>query len=163
PRRTAREGRDGRRDRRLRRGDARARPARESLALRPRRRRRDGRRRREHVQHLDRGGPRDCGSRSGRREARQPLGLGADPSRPPPLPPERRERSIDELGSAFLSAQAPPPAMRHAAPVRRELATRTVFNVLGPLTTPAGARALVLGVYSPTLARTLAEALVQLD
>src|SRR5262249_1356638 len=55
------------------------------------------------------------------------------------------------------------PAMRHAAPVRRELATRTVFNVLGPLTNPAGARALVLGVYSPELARTLADALVQLD
>jgi anthranilate phosphoribosyltransferase len=53
--------------------------------------------------------------------------------------------------------------MRHAAPVRRELATRTVFNVLGPLTNPAGARALVLGVYSPELVRTLAEALVRLD
>jgi anthranilate phosphoribosyltransferase len=53
--------------------------------------------------------------------------------------------------------------MRHAAPVRRELATRTVFNVLGPLTNPAGARALVLGVYSPELGRTLADALVQLE
>jgi anthranilate phosphoribosyltransferase len=53
--------------------------------------------------------------------------------------------------------------MRHAAPVRRELATRTVFNVLGPLTNPAGARALVLGVYSPELAHTLAAALVKLD
>jgi anthranilate phosphoribosyltransferase len=52
--------------------------------------------------------------------------------------------------------------MRYAAPVRRELATRTVFNVLGPLTNPAGARALLLGVYSPALTRTLAEALVQL-
>jgi anthranilate phosphoribosyltransferase len=79
------------------------------------------------------------------------------------LPPERIERSIDELGFGFLFAQAHHPAMRHAAPVRRELATRTVFNVLGPLTNPAGARALVLGVYSPELARTLAEALVQLD
>ena len=52
--------------------------------------------------------------------------------------------------------------MKHAAPVRRELATRTVFNVLGPLTNPAGARALMLGVYSPALTRTLADALVQL-
>ncbi len=52
--------------------------------------------------------------------------------------------------------------MKHAAPVRRELATRTVFNVLGPLTNPAGARALMLGVYSPELTRTLAAALVQL-
>ncbi len=53
--------------------------------------------------------------------------------------------------------------MRHAAPVRRELATRTVFNVLGPLTNPAGARAQVVGVYAPELARTIAEALVALD
>ena len=79
------------------------------------------------------------------------------------LPPERIERSIDELGFGFLFAQAHHPAMRHAAPVRRELATRTVFNVLGPLTNPAGARALMLGTYSPELTRTLAEALVRLD
>jgi anthranilate phosphoribosyltransferase len=52
--------------------------------------------------------------------------------------------------------------MRHAAPVRRELATRTVFNVLGPLTNPAGARAQVVGVYSPELVRTIAEVLSQL-
>src|SRR5690242_3380352 len=79
------------------------------------------------------------------------------------LPRERIERSIDALGFGFLFAQAHHPAMRHAAPVRRELATRTVFNVLGPLTNPAGARALVLGVYSPELARTLADALVRLE
>ena len=52
--------------------------------------------------------------------------------------------------------------MRHAAAVRRELATRTVFNVLGPLTNPAGARAQVLGVYSPDLVRTIAEVLAHL-
>ena len=79
------------------------------------------------------------------------------------LPPERIERSIDELGFGFLFAQAHHPAMRHAGPVRRELAARTIFNVLGPLTNPAGARAQVLGVYSPELVRTIAEALVQLD
>jgi anthranilate phosphoribosyltransferase len=79
------------------------------------------------------------------------------------LPRERIERSIDALGFAFLFAQAHHPAMRHAAPVRRELATRTVFNVLGPLTNPAGARAQVVGVYSPAIVRTIAEALVQLE
>ena len=79
------------------------------------------------------------------------------------LPPERIEESIDELGFAFLFAQAHHPAMKHAAPVRRELAARTVFNVLGPLTNPAGARAQVVGVYAPEIARTVAEALVQLD
>jgi anthranilate phosphoribosyltransferase len=78
-------------------------------------------------------------------------------------PPERVARSIDDLGFGFLFAQTHHPAMRHAAPVRRELATRTVFNVLGPLTNPAGARALVLGVYTPTLAPVLADALVQLE
>ena len=78
------------------------------------------------------------------------------------LETERIERSIDELGFGFLFAQAHHPAMRHAAPVRRELATRTVFNVLGPLTNPAGARALMLGVYSAALTRTLADALVRL-
>jgi anthranilate phosphoribosyltransferase len=77
--------------------------------------------------------------------------------------PERIAQSIDELGFGFLFAQAHHPAMRHAAPVRRELATRTVFNVLGPLTNPAGARALVLGVYAPALAPVLADALVRLD
>jgi anthranilate phosphoribosyltransferase len=77
-------------------------------------------------------------------------------------PPERIARSIDELGFGFLFAPAHHPAMRHAAPVRRELATRTVFNVLGPLTNPAGARAQVVGVYSPQLVRTIAEVLRRL-
>jgi anthranilate phosphoribosyltransferase len=79
------------------------------------------------------------------------------------IEPKRIERSIDELGFGFLFAQAHHPAMRYAGPVRRELATRTVFNVLGPLTNPAGARALMLGVYSADLTRTLAAALVQLE
>jgi anthranilate phosphoribosyltransferase len=61
-----------------------------------------------------------------------------------------------------MFAQAHHPAMKHAAPVRRELGTRTVFNVLGPLTNPARARAQVVGVYSDTLVRPIAEALAQL-
>src|SRR5262249_58558345 len=68
------------------------------------------------------------------------------------LSPDRIEQSVDELGFGFLFAQAHHPAMKHAAPVRRELATRTVFNVLGPLTNPAGARAQVVGVYSADMA-----------
>jgi anthranilate phosphoribosyltransferase len=102
-------------------------------------------------------GNRAASSASGSADVLEALGFRLD------LPPARIERSIDELGFGFLFAQAHHPAMKHAAPVRRELATRTVFNVLGPLTNPAGARALVLGVYSPKLTRTLAEALVQLD
>jgi anthranilate phosphoribosyltransferase len=76
--------------------------------------------------------------------------------------PKRIERSIDELGFGFLFAPSHHPAMRHAAPVRKELATRTVFNVLGPLTNPAGARTQVVGVYSQPLVRTIAEVLAQL-
>jgi anthranilate phosphoribosyltransferase len=76
--------------------------------------------------------------------------------------PRRIEQSIDELGFGFLFAPSHHPAMRHAAAVRKELATRTVFNVLGPLTNPAGARAQVVGVYSPQLVRTLAEVLARL-
>ena len=78
------------------------------------------------------------------------------------LEPEQIARSIDELGFGFMFAPSHHPAMRHAAPVRRELATRTVFNVLGPLTNPAGARAQVIGVYSETLVRPLAEVLGRL-
>jgi len=76
--------------------------------------------------------------------------------------PARIAQSIDDLGFGFLFAPSHHPAMRHAAPVRRELATRTVFNVLGPLTNPAGARAQVVGVYSRQLVRTIAEVLAQL-
>jgi anthranilate phosphoribosyltransferase len=76
--------------------------------------------------------------------------------------PERIAQGIDELGFGFLFAPSHHPAMRHAAPVRKELATRTVFNVLGPLTNPAGARAQVVGVYSPQLVRTIAEVLARL-
>jgi anthranilate phosphoribosyltransferase len=102
-------------------------------------------------------GNRAASSQTGAADVLEALGFRLE------QPPERIERSIDELGFGFLFAQAHHPAMRHAAAVRRELATRTVFNVLGPLTNPAGARALVLGVYSPELARTLADALVQLE
>jgi anthranilate phosphoribosyltransferase len=78
------------------------------------------------------------------------------------LPPERIADSIDTLGFGFMFAQAHHPAMKYAGPVRRELGTRTVFNVLGPLTNPAGARTQVIGVYAPDLVRPIAEALLQL-
>ncbi|HJU47518.1 MAG TPA: anthranilate phosphoribosyltransferase, partial [Gaiellaceae bacterium] len=77
-------------------------------------------------------------------------------------PPERIAASIDELGFGFMFAQSHHPAMKHAAPVRRELGTRTVFNVLGPLTNPAGARAQVIGVFAPSLVRTIGDVVAQL-
>ena len=76
--------------------------------------------------------------------------------------PARIAQSIDELGFGFMFASAHHPAMRHAALVRRELGTRTVFNVLGPLSNPAGARDGVYGVYAPELARTYAVTLAGL-
>ena len=84
--------------------------------------------------------------------------LGFDLAAEPP----RIARSIDELGFGFLFAPSHHPAMRHAAPIRKELAARTVFNVLGPLTNPAGARAQVVGVYAPELVPTIAEVLARL-
>jgi anthranilate phosphoribosyltransferase len=78
-------------------------------------------------------------------------------------PPDRIARSIDELGFGFMFAQIHHPAMRHAAAVRRELGTRTVFNVLGPLTNPAGTRSGVFGVFSAELVPTYAGALAHLE
>ena len=101
-------------------------------------------------------GNRAASSQTGSADVLEALGFELE------LEPERIARSIDELGFGFMFAQAHHPAMRHAAPVRRELGTRTVFNVLGPLTNPAHARAQVVGVYAPTLVRPIAEALLQL-
>ncbi|MES1246876.1 MAG: anthranilate phosphoribosyltransferase [Actinomycetota bacterium] len=101
-------------------------------------------------------GNRAASSQTGSADVLEALGFELD------LEPERIAQSIDELGFGFMFAQAHHPAMKHAAPVRRELGTRTVFNVLGPLTNPARARAQVVGVYSPGLVRPVAEALAQL-
>ena len=78
------------------------------------------------------------------------------------LTPEAVGRCIDEIGIGFMFAPAMHPAMRHAAPVRRELGLRTVFNLLGPLTNPAGARRQVVGVFAREWVRPLAEAMVEL-
>lgn len=66
-------------------------------------------------------------------------------------------RCIDEAGVGFLFAQSLHSSMRHAAVPRREIGIRTVFNILGPLTNPAGARRQLLGVYDPRLAPVMAE------
>jgi anthranilate phosphoribosyltransferase len=101
-------------------------------------------------------GNRAVSSSSGSADVLEALGFTLE------LPPERIAQSIDELGFGFLFAPTHHPAMKHAAPVRKELAARTVFNVLGPLTNPAGARAQVVGVYSADLVRTIAEVLATL-
>jgi anthranilate phosphoribosyltransferase len=106
--------------------------------------------------HVAKHGNRSISSRTGSADVLEALGFHLD------LPADRIARSIDELGFGFMFAPTHHPAMRHAAPVRRELAARTVFNVLGPLTNPAGARAQVVGVYSADLAPTIAHVLAQL-
>ena len=102
-------------------------------------------------------GNRSVSSQSGSADVLEALGFELD------LTPERIADSIDTLGFGFMFAPVHHPAMKHAGPVRRELAARTVFNVLGPLTNPAGARAQVVGVYSPHLVPVIADVLAQLD
>src|SRR5262249_5849900 len=101
-------------------------------------------------------GNRAVSSASGSADVLEALGFELE------LEPERIARSIDELGFGFMFAPTHHPAMRHAAPVRRELGTRTIFNVLGPLTNPARARAQIVGVYSPDLVPTIAGVLAGL-
>jgi anthranilate phosphoribosyltransferase len=78
------------------------------------------------------------------------------------LPPERVARAIEEVGIGFLFAPAIHSATGHAAKVRRELKIRTVFNLLGPLTNPAGASVQVVGVYDPGVTELMAQALGEL-
>src|SRR5437588_4131409 len=84
------------------------------------------------------------------------LGISLD------LEPGRIAQCIDEVGIGFLYAPLLHTAMKHVMPARREIGIRTVFNMLGPLTNPAGANAQVIGVYSPTLTEPLARVLAEL-
>jgi anthranilate phosphoribosyltransferase len=87
-------------------------------------------------------GNRAASSRSGSADVLEELGVRID------LPFEQYGRAIREIGIGFLFAQAAHTATRHAAPARKQIGVRTVFNLLGPLTNPAGAQSQVLGVYS---------------
>ncbi|MBP1684043.1 MAG: anthranilate phosphoribosyltransferase [Deltaproteobacteria bacterium] len=78
------------------------------------------------------------------------------------LPPDDVARCIDEVGIGFLFAPVFHPAMRHAAAPRRELGLRTIFNLLGPLSNPAGARHQVVGVFAAEWTEPLAQALGRL-
>ena len=78
------------------------------------------------------------------------------------LTPEHVRACIDSAGIAFMFAQSFHPAMKHVGPARREIGIRTVFNLLGPMTNPAGARRQVIGVPRAAVAETLAEVLGRL-
>ena len=101
-------------------------------------------------------GNRSVSSRSGSADVLEALGVNIN------LTPEQAARAIDEIGVGFIFAPNFHPAMRYAIGPRRELGVRTVFNVLGPLTNPAGAAAQLLGVYDPSLTEVLAHVLQQL-
>lgn len=101
-------------------------------------------------------GNRAMSSRSGAADVLEALGVNLN------IAPEKVAECIDTTGIGFLFAQTLHPAMKHAGPVRRELGVRTVFNLLGPLTNPAGAEYQVLGVYSQDKLELVANALSQL-
>jgi anthranilate phosphoribosyltransferase len=98
-------------------------------------------------------GNRAVSSRCGSADLLEALGVRID------LSPESAGRLIDEVGIGFLFAPRHHPAMRHAATVRRQLGVRTVFNLLGPLTNPAGVRRQLMGVYRADLTQTMARVL----
>jgi anthranilate phosphoribosyltransferase len=101
-------------------------------------------------------GNRSVSSQTGSADVLKTLGVTLD------LTPEQVAQAIDEIGVGFIFAPNFHPAMRHAIGPRRELGVRTVFNVLGPLTNPAGAAAQLLGVYDAALTDVLARVLRQL-
>jgi anthranilate phosphoribosyltransferase len=101
-------------------------------------------------------GNRSAGSPCGSADVLEALGIDLAAS------PERVGELVDRVGIGFLFAPALHPAMKHAAAVRHSLGIRTIFNLLGPLTNPAGARRQMLGVYDPRRCRDLAAALAEL-
>src|SRR6202171_296111 len=101
-------------------------------------------------------GNRAASSRSGSADVLEALGVRID------LPFERYGRAIREIGIGFLFAQAAHTATRHAAPARKQIGARTVFNLLGPLTNPAGAQSQVLGVFSEDVIDLVAATLAEL-
>lgn len=101
-------------------------------------------------------GNRALSSKSGSSDVLSALGVNLAAS------PAQQRRSLDQAGIAFLFAPAYHGAMRHVGPVRAEIGFRTVFNLLGPLSNPAGAKRQVMGVYDPRLLEPLAEVLGRL-
>jgi anthranilate phosphoribosyltransferase len=101
-------------------------------------------------------GNRNLSSKSGAADALTELGLNVM------VGPEVVERCLNEAGIGFMMAPMHHPAIRHVMPVRAELGTRTIFNILGPLTNPAGVKRQLTGAFSVSLIRPMAETLLAL-
>jgi anthranilate phosphoribosyltransferase len=101
-------------------------------------------------------GNRSVSSRCGSADVFEQLGVNVS------APATLVERSLHDANIAFFFAPTFHPSMKHAAPIRRELGIRTAFNLLGPLTNPAGARRQIIGVPRPELGDLLARALIML-
>jgi anthranilate phosphoribosyltransferase len=101
-------------------------------------------------------GGRSVSSKSGSADVLEALGVKIN------LTPEQVASSIAEVGVGFMFAPNHHSAMKHAAPVRRELGVKTIFNILGPLTNPAGAKQQVMGVFHPDLVGIQARVLQRL-
>jgi len=101
-------------------------------------------------------GNRSVSSLCGSADVVERLGINLD------LPPQKVGQCVDEVGIGFLYAPLLHTAMKHVMPARREMGIRTVFNMLGPLTNPAGANAQVIGVYARGLVEPLARVLAEL-
>ncbi|PZQ51236.1 MAG: anthranilate phosphoribosyltransferase [Rhodovulum sulfidophilum] len=98
-------------------------------------------------------GNRNLSSKSGSADALSELGVQVM------VPPEVVERALREIGIGFMMAPMHHPAMRHVMPARIELGTRTIFNILGPLTNPAAVRRQLTGAFSRSVIRPMAETL----
>ncbi|RMG67662.1 MAG: anthranilate phosphoribosyltransferase [Nitrospirae bacterium] len=101
-------------------------------------------------------GNRSVSSKSGSADVLEALGVKID------LPPEKVQRCLEETGFGFLFAPLFHPAMKYAIGPRREMGIRTIFNILGPITNPAGAKRQILGVFSDRLTEPLAQVLGRL-
>ena len=102
-------------------------------------------------------GNRAASSRSGAADVLDRLGVNLE------MPTEALEKALAEIGFAFLMAPRHHAAMRHVMPVRQQLGTRTLFNLLGPLSNPAGAKRQLMGVFAAELTAPIAEALAGLN
>jgi len=107
--------------------------------------------------HVAKHGNRGVSSRSGAADVLAELGVVLD------LTPDQVAACVHKAGVGFLFAQAFHPAMKYVAPVRREMGLRTIFNLLGPLTNPAGTKRLVVGVFGKEWCVPLAQALGRLE